>query len=171
GRLVRPSVVENVLSPALARLVELLTPLQRELKRADEQTELQAYIDRAGAIAQGVHDLLTQAMPDHVYWIDLDGVPGRTTGAARKRVGLAAAPLDPGPALRTLLFDRARGVVMTSATLAAAGDDAFSYLLGRLGDPPADTRRLGSPFDYRSNVTLHVEAGLPAPAADTFIDA
>jgi ATP-dependent DNA helicase DinG len=77
-----------------------------------------------------------------------------------------------GPALRELLFDRVAAAVLTSATLAAAGDDEFSYLLGRLGSPPAETLRLGSPFDFERQVTVHIETGMPDPSAKSqFVEA
>ena len=100
--------------------------------------------------------LLSQSYDEHVYWVELN--EGRS-----RRISLCAAPLDVGPVLRELLFDRTRSVVMTSATLAAAGDDNFDYLLDGFGSPPARTLRLGSPFDFERQVTVHIEAGLPDP--------
>jgi ATP-dependent DNA helicase DinG len=109
-----------------------------------------------------------------------------------RRISLSAAPLDAGPFLRALLFDRLKSVVLTSATLAMAagesrgrvpaaldderpmfnGDPAFAYSIGRLGAPPARTLRVGSPFDFVRQVTIHVEAGMPDPTSGAgFIDA
>ncbi len=158
GRLVRPNVIPNTLSPALRAVGEKLAPLKRELPRQEDQYELGAFIDRTAATADALEVLLSQACEEHVYWIELD--EGRS-----RRVSLCAAPLDVGPVLRELLFDRTRSVVMTSATLAAVGDDDFGYLLGGLGSPPARTLRLGSPFDFERQVTVHIEAGLPDPGA------
>lgn len=191
GRIVRPDVVPNPLSRALRAVAETLVPLQRELRRIEDRQELQAHIERATTLANAVDALLAQTCPDHVYWIELDGqqpsapadepadgVPADADQAVRsdprrgggrrgvrwRRISLCAAPLDVGPPLRELLFDRVRSVVLTSATLAAAGDDQFTYLLGNLGAPPARALRLGSPFDFKRQVTLYVEAGLPDPA-------
>jgi ATP-dependent DNA helicase DinG len=115
-------------------------------------------------VGQSVQDLLGQTLSEHVYWIDLDT-------ARTRRIALAAAPLDPGPALRQSLFDAVDSVVLTSATLASANDDNFTYLLSRLGSPEADVLRLGSPYDFKSQVTVHVEAGMPDPAAAGFVPA
>lgn len=158
GRLVAPRPVENGLSPALTHLAELLRPLRTSLKREEDQHELGSYIDRAETIAGTVEALLTQEYDEHVYWID-------TSPARTQHIALCAAPLDVGPALRELLFDRVKSVVLTSATLATDGDEAFDYLLGRVGSPPAATRKLGSPFDFEKQVTLHVERGMPDPSA------
>jgi ATP-dependent DNA helicase DinG len=165
GRLVAVPPVENVLSSALRNVASELTPLKSSLPRPEDQVELTAFIERTGALASSIDALIAQKLDDHVYWIEHEA--GRT-----RRVTLAAAPLDPGPALRELLFDRLKSAVLTSATLAAGGDGEFTYLLGRLGSPPAESLRLGSPFDFEQQVTMHIEAGMPDPSSGPrFVDA
>lgn len=165
GRLVRPGVIGNALSPALRQMHEALEPLKASLPRAEDQMELGAMLERAAQLAESAEALLEQRYAEHVYWIESE--PGRS-----RRVSLCTAPLAPGALLRELLFERVRSVVLTSATLAAGGDDNFSYVLGRLGGPPARALRLGSPFCYAEQVTLHIEAGMPDPSArEAFADA
>jgi ATP-dependent DNA helicase DinG len=173
GRVVVKNPIENPLSAALTELAERLTPLKKALPREEDQYELGAQLDRASAAASELVALLAQDYDEHVYWIELDEARGRRAPASgRGRISLCAAPLDVGPALRELLFDRVEAAVLTSATLAAAGDDEFSYLLGRLGSPPADTLRLGSPFDFRRQVTVHIETGMPDPSSKShFVEA
>ncbi len=170
GRLVTDPDVENGLSPALRRLVSELEPLKKQLPREEDRYELNSFVERAGATAELVEALLTRAEAEHVYWLECEaGRPQRLT--------LCSAPLDVAATLRDLLFARVRSAILTSATLAAAGDDRFDYLLGRLGlrgpandDESAaaaravDTLRLGSPFDFERQVTLHLETGLPDPS-------
>ncbi|MBU0641221.1 MAG: DEAD/DEAH box helicase [Planctomycetes bacterium] len=165
GRLILKDPVANTLSPALHSVAAALKPLKKSLPRDEDQHELGAYLERAEAGALTLESLLSQAYDEHVYWIE-------TAGTRAQRVSLCAAPLDAGPALRELLFERVDSAVLTSATLAAAGapgaDDqaaGFDYLLGRLGTPPAETLQLGSPFNFAEQVTLHVEAGMPDPSS------
>lgn len=165
GRLVRPEVIENILSPALAGVAKALEPLKKELPRVEEQYELGSFLDRCVMLADAADALLAQRYEEYVYWVEIES-------ARARRVSLCGCPLDVGPVLRQFLFDRVRSVVLTSATLAAAGDDGFSYLLGRLGEPPARSVRLGSPFDYDEQVEVFVEAGMPDPAAGrAFVEA
>ncbi|HPM23382.1 MAG TPA: helicase C-terminal domain-containing protein [Phycisphaerae bacterium] len=165
GRLVTAPTVDNVLTPALGSMVTALEVLKKELPREEDRYELGGYLDRAAELAAGVDGLLARAYDEHVYWIDTE--VGR--GA---RVALCAAPLDVAPILHELLFSRIASTILTSATLATADDDGFSYLLGRLGVAEADTLRLGSPFDFERQVTIHIEAGLPDPSAgDEFVAA
>ena len=201
GRLVAVPPVANVLTPALERVVAALGPLQKELPREQDRYEVGAAAERAAELAAEVHSLLAQTEAEQVYWIE-DGAEPRTGGGARRgggdaarRISLCAAPLDVAGVLHELLFARLPSVVLTSATLAAAGDDRFEYLLARLGvvppappptarrrppAPPADasaraarvdTLRLGSPFDFERQVTLHIETGLPDPSAAEFTPA
>ena len=158
GRLTRTVPVSNPLSPALAELVKQMAALKKSLPREEDQVELAAYLDRAQSIGESVDALLEQQYDEHVYWIE-------TERTRAPRTSLWGAPLDPGPILRETLFDRVSSAIMTSATLCASGGDDFSYLLGRLGSPPAETLQLGSPFDFERQVTVHVEAGLPDPSA------
>lgn len=155
GRLVAPPTVDNGLSPALEALVRTVELLKKELPREEDRYELGAYLDRATELATSLTALLRQEYADHVYWIE---------GDEPQRVSLCAAPLDVAGFLRQMLFDRVQAAVLTSATLAADEDGSFTYLLGRLGVPEARTLRLGSPFDFARQVTLHVETGLPDPA-------
>lgn len=157
GRLVRPNVIENPLSPRLREIIASLQELKSRLPRLEDQAELGAFLDRCANLANALEALLSQQLEEHVYWIEQEQ-------NRMRRTSLCAAPLDAGPEIRTRLFDRVRSVVLTSATLATAGQDGFAYTLGRLGNPPAETLRLGSPFDFDKQVTVYVEAGLPDPS-------
>jgi len=84
-------------------------------------------------------------------------------------VALSAVPLDLAPILRELLFDRLDTVVLTSATLAAAGE--FDFLQSRLGlggeTSPVTVREIfPSPFDYPSQCIFGVPNDLPEPRED-----
>jgi ATP-dependent DNA helicase DinG len=86
-----------------------------------------------------------------------------------QHVGLSAVPLDLAPVLRSLLFDRLDTVVLTSATLAAAGE--FDFLERRLGlageDSPVTVHEIfASPFDYPSQCLFGVPNDLPEPRGD-----
>ncbi len=188
GRVVRPDVVQNPLSPAVRGMIEQVAPLKARLPNEADQFELQSLLDRAEVLAAETDALLHQTHAESVYWIEVEAVRAQ-------RVSLCAAPLDPGPALRELLFDRVKSVVLTSATLtvgggngsagnpairsatgngdgkldghrvASAGDARFAYALDRVGSPPVQTLQLGSPFDFEKQALLRIEAGMPDPSA------
>lgn len=164
GRLIVAQPVQNPLSPALKAMVEVLTPLKLRIENVDARFELESFLKRAEALAVTVDSLLSAQFADHVYWIE-------TEQTRVRRISLCSSPLDPGPTLAQSLFKCVRSAIMTSATLTTSGKEPFSYFLNRVGAPPADTLKLGSPFDYQEQVAVQVEAGMPDPSSDKFVEA
>jgi len=104
------------------------------------------------------------------------GIPRRARGGSdaagrRPRLYLRASPVHVGPMLDMLLWRQAASAVLTSATLSVAPNDEFAYVRDRLGLHEADTQRVGSPFDYRRQVRLYLEADLPGPTEEGYFDA
>ena len=64
-------------------------------------------------------------------------------------------------------------VILTSATLSAGGRDGFNHLCRRVGLAEARALQLGSPFDYRKQVELHLFRHMPDPSTmpDAFEEA
>jgi ATP-dependent DNA helicase DinG len=161
GRIDRPKIVENTLSPVLLNLGAELRSLTQRVPDPDDKLELLSYAARAQTIAQQMADLLEQRHENSVYWLEIE------TGRAG-RMGVCCAPLEVGPQLSQLLFGAVSSVVLTSATLAIGKHKDFSYIQGRLGIEAAETLGLGSPFNFAEQVTLHVEACLPDPNSPEF---
>ncbi|MDR0478144.1 MAG: ATP-dependent DNA helicase [Desulfobulbaceae bacterium] len=101
--------------------------------------------------------------PDHnfVYWYE----------RRERTVSLAVTPVLVAKELQSHLYQKTEAVLLTSATLSAAGD--FSFIKSRLGLPD-DTvfARFASPFDYKSRSLLYIPApGFPEPNAPSFTQA
>ncbi len=106
------------------------------------------------AIARGVH----VPRAGDIAWL--------AVGADRS-VGLYVAPEHVGPTLRRALIERYRSVVMTSATLAVAGD--LSFALDRFGiRDVAATLVLGSSFDHAGRSVLVVPTDVAYPGDFAF---
>src|SRR5262249_34045603 len=101
---------------------------------------------------------LAQEAPDHVYWVESAGEQGQ-------RIKLASAPVHVGPALQEQLFSKVPSVIMTSATLSAGGQSGFDHFKKRLGAGDCATLQLGSPFNYREQVELHLFKNMPDPSS------
>lgn len=157
GRLVSTVPVENRLSEALLDLVRELRVLLSELDKEEDLFELNSLIGRAGTIADDLNLLLGEPRQDLVRW--LDGHLGD-----RPKPALCEVPIDVGPALREAFFDKVESVVMTSATLSIGARRGFDYIRSRLGlQKDVRTLQLGSPYDYKTQAELHIEASLPDP--------
>ncbi len=88
-----------------------------------------------------------------IYWIEVQPQNNRLT--------LNTAPLRVGPLIEQYLWHEKEAVILTSATLTAAGD--FTYLRGVLAADEADELTLGSPYDYESSTLLFIGKDIPEP--------
>jgi ATP-dependent DNA helicase DinG len=153
-----PDPVPDGLSEELDKLATRVHECAADLDE-EQQIEFTALADRASQLAVSVRAWLKQQLEGQVYWVDVN------TGAT-PRVELASAPIDVGPTLRRLLYERVPTVVLTSATLSAGGPDGFRHFQDRLGLQGSATLQLGSPFNYRDQVELHLFRTMPDPSSD-----
>lgn len=173
---------ERGLAVALDNLVATLGRLRDGVETVVERLELDEESDRRSQLVQELRGVVRrlEAVVDGlsltlrpqpglalVRWVERRG--SRALGALAFPVGLAAVPLDLAPQLRDTLFDRVETVVLTSATLAAAGDFAFLKERVGLALPPELGRfeeMLPSPFDYAAQCLFGVPTDLPDPRGD-----
>jgi len=156
-RVREPNIVPDLLSEELQKLGSCLDAVAENLDE-EQKIEFVAVADRARGLALAIKQWLAQALEGQVYWIDITS--GRT-----ERIELASAPIDVGPALRQQLYDRVPTVILTSATLSAGGSSGFRHFQNRLGLDGCKTLQLGSPFNYREQVELHLFRNMPDPSA------
>lgn len=123
---------------------------------------------RIAAHAATARAFLTD-QPDRCRWIEPEFVRDRAPEAS-----IDVAPIDVGPVLRRLLWDRLPGTVATSATMTVAGQ--FQFWMRRAGlesteDAPITTAIVPSPFDHARQALLAMPRDLPGPESDDFLDA
>jgi ATP-dependent DNA helicase DinG len=94
-----------------------------------------------------------------VYWMERRG----------RGLFLRASPIDVSSLLQDKLFERVETVVLTSATLASAGN--FSFIRERLGLTEADDLIAPSSYDYESQAVLYLPQRMPDPRSAQFADA
>jgi Rad3-related DNA helicase/REP element-mobilizing transposase RayT len=112
GRIHEASFVENDLSPKFKDLAKHLKEMLTKIERDEEISEITSHANKAAMTAEAIEALVSQKVPDAVYWVE---VSGRTP----KRVALHCAPVNVAEGLKTYLFEKMHSVVMTSATLCA----------------------------------------------------
>ncbi len=151
------------LRETIETIADRLSQAEETERRGQLLQELRGVMRRLESVSDGLNRTLRPASggAPTVRWME------RT--ARGQHVGLSAVPLDLAPVLRELLFDRLRTVVLTSATLAAAGE--FTFLESRLGlsgeTSPVTVREIfASPFDYPSQCIFGVPNDLPEPRED-----
>jgi ATP-dependent DNA helicase DinG len=117
---------------------------------------LTAVARRARNLRDDLADIADQTSRAYAYWGEV-----RPTGTT-----LVASPIEVGEVLRRHLLQPDRPTIFTSATLAIAGD--FAYTRRRLGVESADELLVPSSFDYARQALLYVPRDLPQPADDEF---
>jgi ATP-dependent DNA helicase DinG len=158
GRIKRPDIVPNDLSPALADLAAKLKELRRH-SPPEPAFELVAFESRANELAQKVQELISQADASHAYWLE------RRASRGQQTVTLHSAPIDVAPIVKDEIFDALNSAILTSATLATSRGEkhGFDYLRSRLGLEGGGEILLASPFDFRRQAKLYVETKLGEP--------
>jgi ATP-dependent DNA helicase DinG len=78
-------------------------------------------------------------------------------------------PFDISNRFRALVQGRRGAWIFTSATLSLG--EEFGHFTGRLGLAEAATLRIDSPFDHERQSLLYLPAGLPEPAAASYVAA
>jgi ATP-dependent DNA helicase DinG len=94
-----------------------------------------------------------------VYWMERRG----------RGLFLRASPIDVSNLLQDKLFEKVETVVMTSATLASAGN--FNFIRERLGLAEADDLIAPSSYDYERQAVLYLPQRMPDPRSPQFADA
>lgn len=162
-RIRSPLPVDTPVPGMIQRIAMGLQTLEEDLDSGDLRAELALARRRAGDLANGLLSFLEQREEGCVYWIEQEGT------ANKPRIVLNAAPVQVGPLLKDLLFDRLHCVVLTSATLAVGGN--LQYCRQRLGAADAAELQVGSPFDYARQMRVVVPAGVPEPTQPGFAEA
>ncbi|MBZ0134837.1 MAG: DEAD/DEAH box helicase [Planctomycetes bacterium] len=156
-RVNRAELFSTDASNALLELALLLKQGIQRTESEEERLDIESVMKRLNNAAAGILTFVNQQLEGQVYWIETN------VGRNEQNVELHAAPVHVGDLLRKHLFERCKGVVMTSATL-ATGPDNFDYVRGRLGMPDDGLQlQVGSPFDFKTNAQIVIPRDMPEP--------
>jgi len=156
GRVDRPNIVDNELSPRLHELARAVRAVAMDKTKSTEVSmELRSRASQLVDLALGLEAFFEQTESDSVYWVE---------GSEEEPMAMRSAPVEVGAKLRSLLFADLRSAVLTSATLTIGSSSSFEHLKRRIGlDERADELAVGSPFDYRKQVRIALPSTVPDP--------
>jgi ATP-dependent DNA helicase DinG len=136
------------LDGALERLETTLDALP------DPPAEVENLVRRVRQIRFDLQFIISGDDKLFVYWMERRG----------RGMFLRASPIDVSSLLQDKLFEKVETVVMTSATLASAGN--FSFIRERLGlGDEADDLIAPSSFDFENQAVLYLPPRMPDPRA------
>jgi len=141
----------EILAKVTQAIAELLQDLPEEAQ--DLFSQMSNLYRRLSELHDQIDALIFEPKADSIYWVEIqsDG----------QRISLHSAPLHIGPLMERYLWHEKASVILTSATLTAAGE--FDYLRNRLYAVDADELSVGSPFDYESAALLFLPTDIPEP--------
>ena len=154
---------EHSAAGAMLALEQRIAVIGDRMEEGASKTELLEARRRVMEARVGIRQFLDQDLDGHVYWVE-------KTGQQNESVALRTAPIDVAEALRSMLFERRNSCIVTSATL-GLGEEDLSYFRGRVGAGGVEAVKIGSPFDYSRQMTLHLVAKMPEPGAADFEEA
>ncbi len=136
------------ISQVLAELVELLPEESQDLFN-----QISSLYRRYSELQEHLNGFVFEPQVDRIYWVEVkpDG----------RMPSLHEAPLHIGPLMERYLWHEKASVILTSATLTAAGE--FDYLRERLQAVDAYELALGTPFDYENATLLYLANDIPEP--------
>lgn len=144
------SLLENLakISQAISDLVDVLSEESQDLFN-----QVSSLYRRMSELHDQLNSFVFEPLVDHIYWVEVqpDG----------RMPSLHVAPLHIGSLMERHLWHEKASVILTSATLTAAGE--FDYLRERLQAVDAYELALGSPFDFESATLLYLANDMPEP--------
>jgi ATP-dependent DNA helicase DinG len=154
--------VDNSLGPHLKELQHLLTELGEKKTVRIPKEELDSAKRLLAESDLLVSEFLRHGNESMTYWVEIP--PGKTPN-----VSIQIAPTSVAESVGPLLFRPGIPVVLTSATLAV--NDGLSYYQHRVGAHHAKAITLGSPFNFRKQMRVSIDAEMPQPDAPSYEEA
>jgi ATP-dependent DNA helicase DinG len=108
---------------------------------------------RMAMTVDSIHQIVAKPNSQMINWVEVPRDRDVRT--------LFSAPLHVGPLVEKFVWHTKNSVVLTSATLTAAGE--FDYLRERLNADEAETLVVGSPFDFENSALLYLATDIPEP--------
>jgi ATP-dependent DNA helicase DinG len=145
---------------ALAELRQRLDQLAMLLEfQADRAEGLENCWHRAAEIRDRLARWATPENAENVRWVEV----------FNQALQLHSTPLSVANVFRKQLEGHPRAWILTSATLAVAGN--FSLYQSEMGLETAQTGYWESPYDFENQALLYVPENLPEPSAPTHTEA
>ncbi|TGM57945.1 ATP-dependent DNA helicase [Leptospira adleri] len=151
-------------------LSEITEILQKHLSKLSKESEditekesslvLEMLSGRMEQIAVGLESFRLTEDPGLVYWIE---PPDQNSKEIYYKICME--PMSPDKIIKDLFAPKMQSIVFTSATLSTAGND-FKYFKKKIGDLPAASMVVASPFPYQKNALLYVPKEIRDPVGD-----
>lgn len=148
----------QVIADRLTQVRETVVSLGESgvLPADDARAEVNRHLESVARARETLRQVVLRPNREDIGWVS------RVEGDVR----LGRVPLEVAPHLQTSIWGGRESVLVTSATLTAAG--SFDFALQRLGLDEGDTLLVPSPYDYRKAVLALLAEELPDPRMPSY---
>jgi ATP-dependent DNA helicase DinG len=143
----------NGISGKLDSLIYRIRTETTGLFKENDEIEIKAAIIKLRKFANEL-EAFSEGMDGFVRWAEIE----------ENRIALRMAPIYPRDFVMNAIIPEYRSIILTSATLSAAGD--FGFIENILGFEGADKITVPSPFDLRKQVKVEVKRGVNLQGED-----
>ncbi len=164
-RIFEPNIVEDVLTPSLAKLLNILKSARNLVETDEEFFKINSFCKRIinfiGTISCW---LKCDETKNFIYWIEKE-----ETKRKNLKLNLKITPLEVANEMQQKVYSFYDKIVFTSATLCVKS--SYEFFKSSVGLNPevipnttqAKQITLSSPFDFKNNVLLYLPDNVPNP--------
>jgi len=157
--------IEKIAQP-LRKIQALLELAERSATSEEMGLEARSTREECRALVSTLSHILDRAWGEESCYVVEPDANALRRGEV-KAASIKAIPLDASSLIREHLLSSVKSVIFTSATLSVGNDFGyFKHALGLDGSDEADrvkTLAVGSPFNFKKQVTLFLPRSMPHP--------
>jgi ATP-dependent DNA helicase DinG len=162
-RLPEPPPDMDILAKPLARLESLLGDAAEMASSEELEMEAKGTREECRELVRRLSYILERGWGEDACYLVEPDTYAYKKGEIRASA-VRAVPLDSSELLKEHLLSSVRSGVFTSATLSVGEDFSyFRHALGLDGETQVKALRVGSPFDFRRQVTMFLPRTMPHP--------
>lgn len=164
-RIFDPNIVEDVLTPSLANLLNILRSARNSVDTDEEFFKINSFCKRIiNLIGTISFWLKCEDTKNFIYWIEKE-----ETKRKNLKLTLRITPLEVANEMQQKVYSFYDKIVFTSATLSVRNN--YEFFKTSVGLKPefipniTETKQitLSSPFDFKNNVLLYLPENVPNP--------
>ena len=126
--------------------------------------ELLELLSRLSTDKELISHFIDQTLQGHVFWVE------KSVGRY-ENLTLRSAPVDVSSELKERFFGLSNSCVLTSATLSIGeNNETLGYVKNRIGADNIKTAKIGSPFNYQSQMKIYLAQDISDPRSDQYED-
>lgn len=161
-RVREPGILSTQILEDIIFLEDVVNPLLEEVTNKSIKRELLDLVNRITESRILVDSFLKQSLEGHVYWVE------KTKGRYENLI-LRSAPVNVADQIRSRFFEVSNSCILTSATLSIGENkETLGYVKNRVGAELINTAKIGSPYDYQSQMKIFLARGISDPRSDKY---